>query len=61
VFLILDNLPAHHAPPVRAWLDAHHDEIEVFYLPSYSPELNSDELFECRFEKGRYPAFAQNW
>jgi hypothetical protein len=29
---------------VREWLDANVDKIEVFYLPSYSPELNPDEL-----------------
>jgi transposase len=47
VFLILDNLPAHHAPPVVAWLDRHRNQIEVFYLPSYSPELNPDELLNA--------------
>lgn len=40
VFLVLDNLPAHHGPTVVAWLTRHRDRIEVFYLPSYSPELN---------------------
>jgi transposase len=44
VFLILDNLRVHHAKPVKAWLAEHKDEIEVFYLPSYSPELNPDEM-----------------
>lgn len=44
VFLILDNLRVHHAKPVKAWLAEHLDEIEVFYLPSYSPELNPDEM-----------------
>jgi transposase len=34
----------HHAKPVKAWLAEHKDQIEVFYLPSYSPELNPDEL-----------------
>jgi transposase len=44
VFLILDNLRVHHAKPVKAWLAEHKDAIEVFYLPSYSPELNPDEM-----------------
>ena len=44
IFLILDNLRVHHAKPVKAWLAAHADAIEVFYLPSYSPELNPDEM-----------------
>lgn len=44
VFLILDNLRVHHAKPVKAWLAEHRNAIEVFYLPSYSPELNPDEM-----------------
>lgn len=43
VFLVMDNLKVHHSKPVQKWLDAHKKEIEVFYLPSYSPELNPDE------------------
>ena len=39
LFLILDNLPAHRAKLVREWLVEHRARIEVFYLPSYSPEL----------------------
>ena len=44
LFLILDNLRVHHAKPVKAWLAEHCDAIEVFYLPSYSSELNPDEM-----------------
>ena len=29
---------------VKAWLDKHKEEIEVFYLPPYAPEYNPDEL-----------------
>jgi len=43
VLLILDNLGAHHCKPVKTWLAQRSDQIEVFYLPSYSPELNTDE------------------
>jgi len=43
VFLILDNLGVHHCKPVKAWLATHVTEMEVFYLPSYSPELNPEE------------------
>jgi transposase len=43
VFLILDNLRVHHSKPVKAWLSDHAAQIEVFYLPSYSPQLNPDE------------------
>jgi transposase len=51
VFLILDNLPAHRAKLVRAWLAAHGDRIEVFYLPSYSPELNPDECLNADLKR----------
>jgi len=44
VFLILDNLRVHHCQSVKQWLAKQHEHIEVFYLPSYSPELNPDEL-----------------
>jgi transposase len=44
IFLILDNLRVHHSKPVEQWLAEHDDHIEVFYLPSYSPELNPDEM-----------------
>ncbi len=44
IFLVLDNLRVHHCKPVKAWLAKHADAIEVFYLPSYSPELNPDEM-----------------
>ena len=43
VFLVMDNLKVHHCKPVKEWLEEHKDQIEVFYLPSYSPELNPDE------------------
>lgn len=43
VFLILDNLRVHHSKIVKQWLADHEAQIEVFYLPSYSPDLNPDE------------------
>lgn len=43
VFLILDNLRGHHSKPVKAWLSERKAQIEVFYLPSYSPQLNPEE------------------
>ena len=38
VFLILDRLPVHRSAKVRDWLVGREAEIEVFYLPGYSPE-----------------------
>lgn len=43
VYLILDNLKVHHGKKVTEWLKAHQEQIVVFYLPSYCPELNPDE------------------
>jgi transposase len=43
VFLILDRLKVHRARSTQDWLAEHRAEIEAFYLPSYSPELNPDE------------------
>jgi len=43
IFLIVDNLRVHHSRIVKQWLEANKHRIEVFYLPSYSPELNPDE------------------
>jgi len=47
VYLILDNLRVHHAKIVKKWLESKTSEIELYYLPSYSPELNPDEYLNC--------------
>jgi len=43
VFFIADNLSVHHGKKVKAWAEQHSDQIELLYIPSYSPELNPDE------------------
>ena len=43
IFLIVDNHRVHHAKKVSEWLRRHKEEIELFFLPKYSPELNPDE------------------
>lgn len=43
ILLIADRLQAHKTPEVTAWVEAHQDRIEVFYLPAYSPEMNPVE------------------
>lgn len=43
IFLIVDNLRVHHAKLVKKWLNKHKNEIEIFYLPAYTPEHNPDE------------------
>jgi hypothetical protein len=35
-FLIVDNLRAHKAHEVTAWVDKHKDRIELFFLPAYA-------------------------
>jgi transposase len=52
VYLVLDNLRVHHAKVFKAWLSTRRKEIEVFYLPSYSPELNPDEYLNCDLKAG---------
>ena len=47
IFLILDNLKVHHSYLVQDWLEEHKNQIEIFFLPSYSPELNPDEYLNC--------------
>jgi len=44
VFLIIDRHPVHRSRAVQRWLAANATRIRVFYLPSYSPELNPDEM-----------------
>ena len=44
IFLILDNHRVHHAKKTKKWLEKHTDQIELFFLPPYAPELNPDEL-----------------
>ena len=44
VFLIVDRHSVHRSRKVKQWLQEQVDKIRLFFLPSYSPELNPDEL-----------------
>lgn len=44
VFLIVDRHPAHRAKKVRDFVESTAGKLRLFFLPSYSPELNPDEL-----------------
>jgi transposase len=44
VYLVLDGHPVHRAKRVRTLAKERSDQIELFFLPPYSPELNPDEL-----------------
>jgi len=52
IYLILDNLKVHHSYAVQDWFEEYEEEIEVFFLPSYSPELNPDEYLNCDLKAG---------
>lgn len=45
IYLIVDNLRVHHAKILTPWFDEQKslNRLSIFYLPSYSPELNPDE------------------
>jgi len=52
LFIILDNLRVHHSKIVKKWVEENKDKIEIFYLPSYSPELNPDEYLNNDLKSG---------
>ena len=54
VFLILDNLRVHHSKVVKSWVAARIEQIELFYLPSYSPQLNPEERLNADLESRRW-------
>ena len=58
VFLIVDNLKVHKAGKVQAWVAAHREKIELFFLPAYAPEHNPDEFLHSDLKQslGRRPA-----
>lgn len=44
IFLIVDGHPAHKAKKTKDFVASQKGNLELFYLPPYSPELNPDEL-----------------
>lgn len=44
IVLIVDRHPVHRSAVVSRWLARNKKRIRMFFLPSYSPELNPDEL-----------------
>jgi transposase len=38
--LVCDNGRFHTTQAVQRWLEAHHEQIEIYWLPAYSPSLN---------------------
>lgn len=52
LYVILDNLRVHHSKIVKQWAEDNKDKIALFFLPSYSPELNPDEYLNCDLKQG---------
>ena len=42
----------HHSKLVKEWVEKNKNKIEIFYLPSYSPEKNPDEYLNCDLKYG---------
>ena len=43
IFLIVDGHPVHKSKSVARFVESLKDRLQLFFLPSYSPELNPDE------------------
>ena len=55
VFSTPGNLGVRHSRFVKVWVAEHSEKIEVLYLRSYSPQLNSEERLnaDLRHEMGK--------
>lgn len=52
LFWIVDKHPVHRSGGVQQWLDEHKEHIELFFLPSYSPQLNPAEYLNGDVKQG---------
>lgn len=43
IIMVLDNVRYHHALKLKPFLEAHKDQLELMFLPPYSPNLNPIE------------------
>jgi transposase len=44
VILIVDEHPVHKADETTRWLKSQEENLRIYFLPPYSPELNPDEM-----------------
>jgi transposase len=51
IFLILDNMKTRPANLVKGWVAKHKDEIELFFLPPYSPQHNPNEYLNGNLKR----------
>jgi transposase len=52
VYFIVDNLKVHHSKIVKAWTEENKNKIALYFIPSYSPEMNPDEYLNCDLKQG---------
>jgi transposase len=52
VYFIVDNLRVHHSKPVKEWVEENKKKIALYFIPSYSPEMNPDEYLNCDLKQG---------
>lgn len=57
-FVVLDNASAHTTPAVEAFVQEHQTQLELVYLPTYSPHLNLIErlwrLMRAQITRNRF-------
>jgi transposase len=51
IILVLDNSSVHKNKLVNEFVAEHNERLEIVYLPTYSPELNPDELVWAHAKK----------
>lgn len=44
IVIVVDNCSIHTAKKTKEWVADHWDECELFYQPTYAPEVNPVEL-----------------
>jgi hypothetical protein len=52
VYFIVDNLRVHHSKIVKQWVIENNEKIALYFIPSYSPEMNPDEYLNCALKQG---------
>lgn len=52
LFWIGDRHPVHEKPEVKRWLEQHSEQIEIFSLPAYCPQLNPVEYLNNSVKQG---------
>jgi transposase len=52
IYFIVDNLKVHHSKIVKEWVVDNKERIVLYFIPSYSPEMNPDEYLNCDLKQG---------